>query len=251
MSQTNDQSKTALSRCHKSIDHRNTTADDLISLIEESNIKPLAMQTISPFKTLNLIQCKNLAGGIRDCIIKRLDTRRRIPVFTPLLTIFERNDWDKGYHIHTLIPWLPLDIWAHKKPVKHDIKVALDAVSKLTDISWEGDGIITKKYQIEFYKYCIKNPLKTNNWNSNFEHGLTVHYPNGRGGVEYTLRSPEEGCGRHKDWKGIVEYMCKNLYAQGDIQSELCESTYLKLRRYNVKKNINNDVSSTLEEFFV
>ena len=93
--------------------------------------------------------------------------------------------------------------------------------------------------------------MKTNNWNSNFEHGLKAHYPNGRGGVDYTFESPDEGFGRYTGWKGLVEYMCKNFYTINEIETEFCGSTYLKLHKYNILKKINNNVSSTLEESFV
>ncbi len=83
MTETNYQITPSLSRYLEIKNRREYTTDHLISIIEESNIVPLAMQTISPYKTLNQIQCKFLAGGIRDCIIKRLDSERRIPVFTP------------------------------------------------------------------------------------------------------------------------------------------------------------------------
>ena len=86
-------------------------------------------------------------------------------------------------------------------------------------------------------------------WNSNYEHGRMVNYPNGRGGIDYQIADIDYEYDRYAGWRGLVEYMCKNLYTMNDIESDVCESTYLKLHRYNTEKSINKNVTSTLDEF--
>ena len=249
--------KTTMYKNHSSLSshinqirHRDSATDHLVEMIVDSEIEPLAMLTISPYKKLDQVDCEHLAGGIRDSIIQRLDPERRIPIFTPLLTIFESNDWDEGYHIHTLIPYLPLDIWSSRTIVKKQVKDAFDAVSKKSGIDWRCGGDMTQEFQIEFYKYCISYPYKTNKWNSNYEHGRLSNYPNGRGSVDYLLADIDFDYQRYAGWMGLVEYMCKNLLSCTDVRANLCGETYMKLHNYNVKKEINNNATSTLEEFF-
>ena len=219
-------------------------------MIKDSGIAPLAMQTISPHKELDQFDCEHLAGGVRDCIIQRLDPERRIPIFTPLLTVFEANDWDEGFHIHSIIPVLPLHIFTSKKRIRQPIKEALDAVSNLTGMDWHNGDAMTRLFQIEFYKYCIKYPYQSNKWTSKYEHGRMVNFPNGQRNVDYLLEEPNKGYSRYEGWMGLVEYMCKGLLTFTEIKANVCEVTYMKLHHYNEEKQINNNTTLTLDEFF-
>lgn len=234
---------------------RKQATDYLIKMINDSRINPLAMLTVSPWRELDRNQIENLAGGLRDCVIQRLDPNRRIPIFAPLLTMYEKNEDNNGYHIHLILPWLPLDRLikgTQKVSVKETISAAGKKVGAKYTKAFKWCGYEwTKEFQLEVYQYCFKNPIQLDKWKDKNRRAFKAYCPTSRDGLTYSPVDQEQQFEGYSGWEGLVNYCTKSISEDRRNTSNIDEDNLVKLQHFNDNIRINSDTpTATLEGFF-